>query len=69
MKKKCMDRLIGKYCKIVTREPDEERAHVVFGFVTDIDHAAGLLIIESSEGVGCLSIKTIEAIKPNNNKT
>lgn len=69
MKKKCMDRLIGRYCKIVTREPGEERAHVVFGFVTDIDHTAGLLIIESNEGLGCLSIKTIEAIKPSSDKT
>lgn len=69
MKKKGMDRLIGRYCKIVVKEPGEERVHVIFGFVTDIDHDAGFLVIESSEGVGCLSIKTIEAIKPSSNKT
>jgi hypothetical protein len=62
--KRSMDRLIGKYCKIVTKEPGEDRAHVVTGFVNEIDHDAGFLIVESSQGVGCLSIKTIEAIKP-----
>jgi len=68
MKKRGIDRLVGRYCKIVTKEPGEERAHIIFGFVTDIDHNAGLLVIESSEGVGCLSIKTVEAIKPSANK-
>jgi len=66
---RCIDRLIGKYCKIVTREPGEERAHVIFGLVTNIDHDSGLLVIESNQGVGCLNIKTIEAIKPSNKKT
>ena len=68
MKKKGIDQLIGKYCKIVARDPGEERVHVIFGYVTDIDHDAGFLVIESNEGVGCLSIKTIEAIKPTNNR-
>lgn len=66
MKKTCMDKLVGKFCKIVTKEPGEERSRVVFGLITDIDHNEGFLIIESSDGVGCLSIKTIEAIKPSN---
>lgn len=64
MEKKSIDKLIGRYCKIVTREPGEERAHVVFGMVTDIDHDAGFIMIESNQGLGCLNIKAIEAIKP-----
>ena len=68
MKKKCMDRLIGRYCKIVSREPGEERAHVIFGFVKNIDHDSGLLVIESHQGVGCINIEIIEAIKPSSKK-
>ena len=64
MKKKIMNKLVGTYCKIVTREPGEDRAHVVIGIVTDIDQEAGFLFVESQEGIGCLNISTIEAIKP-----
>ena len=63
-----MDKLIGRYCKIVTKEPGEDRAHVIFGIVTDIDHDSGFIVIESNQGLGCLNIKTIEAIKPSNKK-
>lgn len=69
MGKKCIDKFIGKYCKIVTREPGEEKAHVVLGIVSEIDHDAGFLFIESSQGVGCLNINTIEAIKPRMRKS
>ena len=68
MEKKCMDRLVGKHCKIVTKEPGEDKAHVVFGMVTLIDYDAGFMIIESRQGTGCLNMKTIEAIKPSNKK-
>ena len=63
-----MDRLIGQYCKIVTKEPGHEKAHVAIGIVKDIDHEAGFLILESAQGVGCLNIETITAIKPNSKK-
>jgi len=64
MKGKCVDRLVGKYCKIVTSEPGDEKSYVVTGIVKEIDHDAGFITIESSQGLGCLSIKTIIAIKP-----
>jgi len=63
-----IDRLIGKYCKIVTKEPGQDRAHVIFGKVKEIDHNEGFIMVESGEGLGCLNIKTIEAIKPYNKK-
>lgn len=63
-----MNRCIGKYCKIITKEPGEERASVVTGVVKDIDHDEGFIIIESKEGTGLLSIKSIVAIKPRNEK-
>jgi len=68
MEKKCMDRLVGKNCKIVTKEPGDDKAHILFGMVMLIDYNAGFIIIESNLGTGCLNIKTIEAIKPSNKK-
>ncbi len=64
MNEKCVDKLIGKYCKIVTKEPGEDRANVVTGIIMEIDHDAGFLTIESTQGMGCLDINTIVAIKP-----
>jgi len=64
MNGKCIDKLIGKYCKIVTKEPGDERIYVVTGIVKDVDHDAGFITVESTQGLGCLSIKTIIAIKP-----
>ena len=67
MNEKLVDRLIGRYCKIVTKEPGEDKAKVVSGIINEIDHEAGFLMIESSLGVGCLNLKTIVAIKPKKN--
>ena len=64
MEKKYMERLVGKYCKIVTKEPGEERASVVTGIVEDVDYKDGFVMINSNQGLGCLRINTIVAIKP-----
>ena len=64
MEKKYMDRFKGRYCKIVTREPGEEKANVVSGVLEDIDYKDGFILIDSDQGLGCLSINTIVAIKP-----
>ncbi len=64
MKEKYMGKLVGKYCKIVTREPGEERASVVTGILKDVDHEKGVLMIDSGQSLGCLSITTVIAIKP-----
>ena len=64
MNEKCVDKLIGKYCKIITKEPGEDRASVVTGIIMEIDHGAGFLTIESTQGTGCLDVNTIVAIKP-----
>ena len=64
MNGKCVDKLIGKYCKIITKKPGEERANVITGIIMEIDHDAGFLTIESTQGMGCLTINTIVAIKP-----
>ena len=66
MIRKGIDKLIGKECKIIAREPGEEYPFVVFGTLTEIDHANGFLVIDSKEGVGCINIATVEAIRPKN---
>ena len=68
MERKYMDRLVGKYCKIVMQEPGEERATVVSGILEDIDYDSGFIIIDSSQGLGFLNIKSIVAIKPGNKR-
>jgi flagellin FlaB len=64
MQKRYMERLVGKYCKIVTKEPGEERANVVTGILEDVDYKDGFILVDSSQGLGCLRINTIIAIKP-----
>ena len=64
MEKKYMERLIGKYCKIVTKEPGEERATVVTGTLEDVDYKDGFILVDSKQGLGCLRINNIIAIKP-----
>lgn len=64
MEKKYMERLVGKYCKIVTKEPGEERASVVTGILEDVDYKDGFIMVNSKQGLGCLRINTIIAIKP-----
>jgi len=61
-----MERLVGRYCKIVTKEPGEERASVVTGILEDVDYKDGFVMVDSSQGLGCLRIDTIVAIKPGN---
>jgi archaeal flagellin FlaB len=64
MVKRYMEKLVGKYCKIVTKEPGEERANVVTGVLEDVDYKDGFILVDSSQGLGCLRIDTIIAIKP-----
>lgn len=64
MVKRYMEKLVGKYCKIVTKEPGEDRANVVTGILEDVDYKDGFILVDSSQGLGCLRIDTIIAIKP-----
>ena len=64
MTEKNLERLRGKYCKIVMKEPGKDKSTVVTGVIWDVDSDAGFIIIESDKGVGCMNIKTIVAIKP-----
>jgi len=63
-----MERLIGKYCKIVMKEPGEQRASVVTGILEDVDYNDGFILVDSSQGLGCIRIDTVVAIKPGNHR-
>ena len=64
MDQKSLERLIGKHVKIVTKEPSEQKTHVMTGVVTEIDNDAVFLIIETPQGTAVLNIQAIIAIKP-----
>jgi len=38
MKENSLDKLKGRYCKIVTQEPGEYGVNVFYGEITDIDY-------------------------------
>lgn len=64
MERKNMEKLIGKYCKIVTKEPGDNRVSVVTGIVQDVDSHDGFIFVDSAQGPGLLRLDTIVAIKP-----
>ena len=64
MVRKYMEKLKGRHCKIVTKEPGADRAIVVTGIIEEVDYVDGFITIDSMQGLGCLSIDTIIAIKP-----
>jgi len=68
MKQNIMDRFLGKNCKIVTKEPSEEKARIATGTIKDVDNDAGFIVIESIQGTICLSMQIIVAIKPSSKK-
>jgi len=68
MKQNIMDRFLGKYCKIVTKEPSDAKARIATGIIKEIDNNAEFIVIESIQGIYCLSMQTIVAIKPSRNK-
>jgi flagellin FlaB len=69
MERTYMEKLIGKYCKFVTKEPGDERVSVVTGILEEVDYKDGLILVDSSQGLGCLSINTLIAIKPASRRT
>jgi len=64
MKFDMIKNLIGKKFKIVTVEPGEQHPTVVNGRIKEIDDESGLVFIESDQGIGCINIENIMAIKP-----
>ncbi len=59
-----MKRLEGKYCKIITKEPGKERASIVTDIFEDVDYKDSFILVDSKQGLDCLRIDTMIAIKP-----
>ena len=64
MKTNQLDRMIGQYCKIVIKEPEDKKARVLTGTIQEIDHQTKCMMVQSYDGVTCLSLEAIVAIKP-----
>ena len=64
MKEESLNRLLGKQCKIVTKEPGDEKNHIVIGVIKEIEYDEKFIIIESIHGIGCLNMQSIVEIKP-----
>jgi hypothetical protein len=56
--------MIGQYCKIVIKEPGDKKARVLTGIIQEIDHQTKFMMVQSHDGVNCLSLEAIVAIKP-----
>ena len=68
MKENSLDKLKGRYCKIVIQEPGEYGVTVFYGEITDIDYEGGFIIVESDKGTGVINLEVVEAIKPTKKK-
>ena len=64
MKTNSFDRLLGQHCKIVLKESNEERTHIIIGRIHEVDHGAKFIIIKTFDGFGCINFDAIIAIKP-----
>jgi len=64
MREEKFNRLLGKQYKIITKEPGDEKNHIIIGIIKEIEYDEKFIIIELSYGIYCLSMKTIVAIKP-----
>ena len=64
MKGESLNRLLGKQCKIVTKEQGDEKNHIVIGVIKEIEYDEKFIIIESSYGIGYPTLQSIVAIKP-----
>ena len=64
MREENLNRLLGKQYKIITKEPGDEKNHIIIGVIKEIEYLEKFIIIESSYGICCLSMQSIVAIKP-----
>ena len=64
MESKYLERLVGKYCKIVTKEPGDKKASVINGTLEGVDYKDRFILINSNQGLGYISMETVLAIKP-----
>ena len=64
MKRGIIDKFLGKYCKVITKESCEEKTHAITGVISDFDQDEGFIAIDSTRGLFYLKVDTILSIKP-----
>jgi hypothetical protein len=63
-KKNIIEKYLGKYCKIITKETSEGKTHAISGIIVNIDQDEDEIVVETFRGVFYLKIETILKIKP-----
>jgi len=63
-KKDIIEKSLGKYCKIITKETREGKTHTISGIISGIDQDEGEIVMEATKGVFYLKVDTIKSIKP-----
>jgi hypothetical protein len=63
MKPRYIEKLLGKYCKIITKKPGEKKGRVRIGFLEDINYLDNSVIIELKEGIDTIQVENIIAIR------
>ncbi len=64
MNTRILERLLDQSCKIVLKDPGQDRSRVMMGILKEVDFQSGFIILETSRGPGCVNIDAIVAIKP-----
>jgi len=62
MEKK-LKKLVGHYCKIVIKQPDQKRTEVVTGKLEKVSYRNGFIYILTAQGTACFKIDSIIAAK------
>jgi hypothetical protein len=63
MEPKYIERLVGKYCKIVIKEPGEKKGTVRIGLIENINYLDNSITIEVKEGENIVCVDNIIAIR------
>jgi len=63
MEPKYIERLVGKYCKIVTKAPGEKKGTVKIGLLEDINYLENSITLELKEGEDIVLVDNIIAIR------
>jgi len=63
MEPKYIERLVGKYCKIVIKEPGEKKGTVRIGLIENINYLDNSITVEIKEGENIVCVDNIIAIR------
>ncbi len=64
MKNDIIEKFLGKYCKIISKDIREKKTHAISGIIANFDQDDDLIVVETTKGVFYLKADTILNIKP-----